>query len=109
MDPNGFLLALDQYEPGEEPIFPEWFHFGMCRGDPEWARNLYQRMKTGGIKILGKLEDSKTAIVFFCCSPGGYKIEVREQVVNHVPAQTIASSSLLCFYLNFLFHGTILV
>jgi catechol 2,3-dioxygenase-like lactoylglutathione lyase family enzyme len=77
MDPNGFLLALDQYEPGEDPMFPEWFHFGMCKSDPEWARDLYKRMKTDGIEIFSPLEDLETAVVFFCRGPGGYKIEVR--------------------------------
>ena len=77
MNPDGFLLALDQCEPGEDPMLPEWFHFGMCKRDPEWARNLHKRMETDGVERVSALEDSETAVVFFCHSPGGYKVEVR--------------------------------
>jgi catechol 2,3-dioxygenase-like lactoylglutathione lyase family enzyme len=77
MGPGDFLLAIDPLEPGEKPNFPEWFHFGMCRSDPEWARSLYARMKADGVEFFRKLEECDVAAVFFCCAPGGYKVEVR--------------------------------
>jgi catechol 2,3-dioxygenase-like lactoylglutathione lyase family enzyme len=84
MDPNGFLLALDQYEPGEDPMFPEWFHFGMCKSDPEWARNLYKRMESDGIEMFGALGNSDRILL-----PQSRWLQnrsPRKQAVNHVSA-----------------------
>jgi catechol 2,3-dioxygenase-like lactoylglutathione lyase family enzyme len=76
MDAGGFLLALDASGPGEDVSLPEWFHFGLCRNEPEWARSLYVQMKADGVH-LSEFRDSASAVVFFCRSPGGYRIEVR--------------------------------
>jgi catechol 2,3-dioxygenase-like lactoylglutathione lyase family enzyme len=76
-DASGFLLAIDPIGADSEPHFPEWFHFGICRNDPDWARGLFIRMKSDGVKFASELEDYKNAVVFFCWAPGPYKVEVR--------------------------------
>jgi catechol 2,3-dioxygenase-like lactoylglutathione lyase family enzyme len=77
-DMAGFLLAIDPLETGEQPpTLPDWFHFGMCRSDPDWARSLYARMKAGGVQFISDLKETPDSAVFFCRSPGGYMLEVR--------------------------------
>jgi catechol 2,3-dioxygenase-like lactoylglutathione lyase family enzyme len=76
-DPSEFLLAIDPLNPGENVTFPEWFHFGFCRSDPEWARGLYAQMRADGVHLFNEIRESEHAAVFFCRGPGGYRIEVR--------------------------------
>ena len=76
-DPSGFLLALDPLPPGTEAQLPDWFHFGLCRTDPAWARELYKRMKSDGVPIVTELQEFESAAVFFCWAPGPYRVEVR--------------------------------
>lgn len=76
-DSTGFLLALDPLGGDALPDFPKWFHFGICRDDPEWARGLYAQMKSDGVGLASELEENDHAAVFFCWAPGPYRFEIR--------------------------------
>jgi catechol 2,3-dioxygenase-like lactoylglutathione lyase family enzyme len=77
MDANDFLLAIEPLEPNEKPGLPDWFHFGVCKFDPDWARSLYAQMKADGIEFCSELHEYENAVVFFCRAPGGFQVEVR--------------------------------
>jgi catechol 2,3-dioxygenase-like lactoylglutathione lyase family enzyme len=75
VDDGGFLLALDASD--EPPAFPGWFHLGFCQDSPEAVRELFARMKAGGVRFTRELtEYDGEATVFFCLDPAGTKIEV---------------------------------
>ncbi len=76
-DNSGFLLAIDPIGDDSPPSFPDWFHLGVCRGDPAWARELYVRMRIDGVKFAGEIEENEHSVVYFCWAPGPYKVEVR--------------------------------
>lgn len=74
---RGFLLALDQYAPGEEPVaFPKWFHIGFCQDTRAKVEEMYERAKTAGVKFASDLKHENDWIDFKCLDPGGYIVEV---------------------------------
>ena len=74
-DESGFLLAIDAVET--PPTFPNWFHLGFCQVSPQTVRELFARMKAGGVRFARELtEYDGEATVFFCLDPAGTKIEV---------------------------------
>src|SRR4026207_2312369 len=65
VDEKGFLLALDAVP--EAHSFPKWFHLGFCLDDPQRVRDLFARMKAGGVRFTRELtEYDGEATVFFC-------------------------------------------
>jgi len=74
---GGFYLALDPLNSGEHVEFPSWFHFGFCLKNPAAVRDLFQTLRGAGIEMIGDLvEYGNDAVNFYCCSPGGYRLEV---------------------------------
>jgi catechol 2,3-dioxygenase-like lactoylglutathione lyase family enzyme len=75
VDGAGFLLAIDAV--AETPVFPKWFHLGFCQDSPHLVRDLFAKMKAGGVRFTRELtEYDGDATVFFCLDPAGTKVEV---------------------------------
>lgn len=75
VDGAGFLLAIDAVDAPHE--FPSWFHLGFCQDAPQTVRDLFAKMKAGGVRFARELtEYDGEATVFFCLDPAGTKIEV---------------------------------
>ena len=71
---EGFDLAL---MPDPDPArLPDWFHFGFRLDAPEAVRELYRRMKSGGVPLRRELHQDPDLVSFRCEDPDGYAVEV---------------------------------
>jgi catechol 2,3-dioxygenase-like lactoylglutathione lyase family enzyme len=76
VDESGFLLAVHHYRDSAQDL-PSWFHFGFCLDSPEKVEQLYERMKTDGIKFSKELNgEAGDWLNFYCLDPAGSKVEV---------------------------------
>lgn len=76
-DDNGFQLALDPLEKGEKVEFPSWYHFGFCLNSKNEVKDLYEKMKAGGVEFVREYREfGDAAANFYCWAPGPYKMEV---------------------------------
>ncbi len=70
---SGFSLALG---PTEDPIsLPEFLHFGVRLPSAEDVRAFRERLRAGGIEVVGEWEEPEYVSVKFR-DPDGYVVEV---------------------------------
>lgn len=75
-DSSGFLLALHDLADGEQVNFPSWHHFGFCVDNKDRVKQLYEMLKSSGVKFARDLREEDTWANFYCWAPGPYKLEV---------------------------------
>jgi catechol 2,3-dioxygenase-like lactoylglutathione lyase family enzyme len=76
-DESGFQLALDPLEEGESINLPSWFHFGFCVESAEKVKEIYEKMKAGGVEFSREYKEfGKDAANFYCVAPGPYQMEI---------------------------------
>jgi catechol 2,3-dioxygenase-like lactoylglutathione lyase family enzyme len=76
-DESGFLLAIDPLGDGESVQFPDWYHHGFCVDSAAKVKEIFLRMKAGGVDFVREYKEfDDLAASFFCWSPGPLKLEV---------------------------------
>ena len=77
-DNAGLVLTISNFDHADEVTYPKWFHVGFMQDSDDKVDDIYERLKTAGLRP-GKPENMHGARTFYFTAPGGFTVEVFHQ------------------------------
>jgi len=76
-DDAGLELGVSNLRGLPPPAYPADFHVGFVLDRADDVRNIYERLRDGGVRIKMDLREGGPNLFFMCEGPDGIPIEIR--------------------------------
>src|SRR5579872_6482526 len=75
-DDGGFSFGVSNLRNSPPPVYPPDFHIGFVLETPSQVREMYERIKAGGVAIRFDLQEAGPNLAFQCLAPDSIPVEV---------------------------------
>lgn len=76
-DEAGFSLGVSNLRHSPPPVYPPDFHVGFVLERTSEVREVYDRLRRGGVAIARDLQQGGPNVYFMCVGPDSIPVEVR--------------------------------